>query len=199
MTQNTLIAGDATTPFLVHNGGNDGTLAVLVGPTASRVTALSFAADGTPAFAKGPLASMARVNTNNGVGSTNTAIRRWSNITNGVNGCVIQGTDITVADSATLGTSFTVNTAGVYAMMYCDNFASTSTFGISLNTTQPTVEPYLIPVAELLAIAQQSVSAGYRVSCSTTVYLPAGSVVRAHSAGSTSSAANALFTITRVA
>ena len=55
--------------------------------------------------------SYVRLNTANGYGSTNTKIRRFTNIVNNV------GTDITYADSATLGNTFTINANGVVTAM----------------------------------------------------------------------------------
>jgi hypothetical protein len=73
--------------------------------------------------------SEVRLNTVNGFGSTNTMIRRFTNTT------INTGTDITYADSATLGATFTINTAGVYAISYSDSFAASADMGLSLNST----------------------------------------------------------------
>lgn len=54
------------------------------------------------------------VDTGNGYGSTNTKVRRWSNIRKNV------GSDITYADSAANGGSFTINTTGVYSITTSD-------------------------------------------------------------------------------
>jgi hypothetical protein len=53
LTQNIINAGGASDGFS-QTGGNDGTLVVNVGPTGSKVAAMSFAADGTPTLVKGP-------------------------------------------------------------------------------------------------------------------------------------------------
>jgi len=67
-------------------------------------------------------------NTGAGFGSGDTAIRRVDNLESS------SGTDITGAASGTNGTSFTINTAGVYTADYCDYHGSaTSTWGISVN------------------------------------------------------------------
>lgn len=138
--------------------------------------------------------SMVRLNTANGYGSTNTKIRRFTNtVTN-------TGSDITYADSATLGASFTINTNGVYAISYSDTFASAQHIGISLNTSAPTTNLDAIPVSEVLS--EITTSGGASAGAASWVgYLPAGSVVRAHNAGAAvSSPANSVqFTITRVA
>ena len=138
--------------------------------------------------------SMVRLNTANGYGSTNTKIRRFTNtVTN-------TGSDITYADSATLGASFTINTNGVYAISYGDTFATAQHIGISLNTSAPTTNLDAIPVSEVLS--EITTAGGASAGAASWVgYLPAGSVVRAHNAGAAvSSPANSVqFTITRVA
>jgi len=135
--------------------------------------------------------SMVRLNTANGYGSTNTKIRRFTNVV------VNQGSDITYADSATLGSSFTINTSGRYAVVYSDNFASASQIGISLNTTQPTTSISAITVADILALSGTS-AAAYSVNCTVTAYLLAGSIIRPHNDGVAASSNPVLFTITRV-
>ena len=54
MTQNIITAGDATNTLSI-TGGNDGTVVIQSGLAGSKVNALSFAADGTPTFLKGPV------------------------------------------------------------------------------------------------------------------------------------------------
>ena len=113
--------------------------------------------------------SMVRLNTSNGYGSTNTLIRRFTNIVTN------QGSDITYADSATLGGSFTINTTGVYAVSHTD--AGTSCCGLSLNTTQPTT------AISTLTTPSQCLAIGVLASFGNAIwtgYLPSGSVVRAH-------------------
>ncbi len=135
--------------------------------------------------------SMIRLNTANGYGSTNTKIRRFTNIVTN------QGTDITYADSATLGASFTINTDGVYAISYTDNMNAITTSGASLNTTQPTVAISSITQSGVVAITTHSAS-GIAASSSATVYLATGDVIRPHTDGAASSGVLQFFTITRV-
>ena len=137
--------------------------------------------------------SMVRLNTANGYGSTNVMIRRFTNtVTN-------TGSDITYADSATLGASFTINTAGVYAIMFGDCYGGTSWLGLSLNTTGPTSNVTSIAAAEVLAAAFVG-GAGQAEVVSWTGYLAAGSVVRAHTNGAAVGATPTAvqFTIVRV-
>jgi len=139
--------------------------------------------------------SMVRLNTANSYGSTNTVIRRFTTaVTN-------QGSDITYADSATLGATFTINTTGIYAVSYTDCFNSGSTLGISLNSTQLTTVIYNITQANILSTGNGTTnSAGY---ISWTGLLTAADVIRAHTAGTAAGlnggAASTFFTIVRVA
>lgn len=143
----------------------------------------------------GALPSMVWLINFNGWGSTNTAIRRF--LTTQIN----QGTDITYADSATLGSSFTINTNGVYAISYSDIFSTNNFAGISLNSNQLTTPVAGITQSNIVAIGS-SAAANANINCQTTMYLPAGSVIRAHSSAGLTNGTNAsslIFTITRVA
>ena len=138
--------------------------------------------------------SVVRLNTANGYGSTNTAIRRFTNVVTN------QGSDITYADSATLGATFTINTSGIYAMSYGDQFNSNGWSGFSLNSTQLTTGIQLITISDALFI---TLSGGVNISTTaqTTLYLASGSVIRAHTSATPSGTNTAAchFTITRVA
>lgn len=138
--------------------------------------------------------SMVRLNTANGYGSTNTKIRRFTNtVTN-------QGSDITYADSATLGASFTINSDGVYAISYTDNSASAGNLGIVLNDNQGTTNVSVTTAANVLAFSSFSSVANVAGQVSITVYLPSGSVIVPKTDGTVvSTAALVFFTITRVA
>lgn len=138
--------------------------------------------------------SSVRVNVANGVGSTNTAIRRFTNILTNI------GADITYADSSTLGGSFTINSSGIYAISYNDQFNGGVLMGISLNSTQLTTAIQSITAADALNIVIGPTANG-PANAQWTGYLPAGSVIRAHASvnpttGTTTSAVQ--FTITRV-
>ena len=140
-----------------------------------------------------PFYSMVRLNTGNGQGSTNTSVHRFTTtVTN-------QGSDITYADSATLGGSFTINTSGIYAVSFSGTAAAASTQGITLNCTQlSTAIASLTNVSEVLSISYSSTSNAAATS-SWTGYLPATSIVRAQGGVSQSlSTPAAQFTIVRV-
>ena len=138
-----------------------------------------------------PAQSMVRLNTANGYGSTNTKIRRFTNVVTN------QGVDITYADSAALGASFTINTNGVYAISYTDVFTTSISFGVSLNSNQLTTDINLVTISNVLTLCANP--SGTFAVCATTVYLIAGDVIRPHVAAGTSAGTQHLFTITRVA
>lgn len=136
--------------------------------------------------------SMVRLNTANGYGSTNNKIRRFTNIV------ANQGSDITYADSASDGASFTINKDGVYAISFCDSFTGANAAGISLNSSELTTAiTSLTTVADRLAVATAvAASNGVQVAC--TLFLSAGDIIRAHNDGGVASTPEAVFTITRI-
>lgn len=146
----------------------------------------------TPAALRGgPIQSTVRLNTANGYGSTNTSIKRYSTVVTNV------GSNITYADSATLGASFTIVNAGVYSISMSQNSAGTFEVGVSLNSSQLTTAVSGITAADRLGYSNGTNGAN---SFATTVYLAAGAVIRPHCNGAaTATAAAEQFTITRVA
>lgn len=127
-----------------------------------------------------------------GQGSTNTAITRFTTVIEEI------GTDITRTASATLGDSFTVNTAGNYAISFTSSYTTIVTFGISLNSTQLSTTVQSITAANRLAYVTIA-AANYADTCSWSGWLEEGDVIRAHSATSaTASASGQKFTMTRL-
>jgi len=203
---NAVVLGDSATAannFQLRTN-TDGSMKLARGATGALGDILTVDSAGKIILATTPnvtaVQSMVRVNTANGYGSSSTSIRRFSNITNGVNGCVIQGADITFADSPTLGASFTINTSGVYSISFNDTGNNNLCVGLSLNTTQPTVACYsLTNIGEIL-VTSLSFGTNVPIAVSWTGYLPAASVIRPHNDGTpTGIAARCQFTITRVA
>jgi len=135
--------------------------------------------------------SMVRLNTGNGFGSTNTVIRRFTNVVTNL------GADITYADSATLGSSFVINTSGVYAISYSDSFAGGSDMGLSLNSNQLSTGINSITVADRLAHSQTA-NASTIMLVSWTGYLIVGSIIRPHDDTNGTGSRLSLFTISRV-
>ena len=166
--------------------------AVAVGTVGQVLT--SGGAGVAPAFATQGGGSAVHLHTTNGFGSTNTVIRRWTTtITN-------TGSDITYADSATLGGTFTINTTGLYAIHYSDEFNAAVIFmGISVNSSQLTTAVHTVTTADVIAI-NNCESASHPSGVSIVVKLTAGDVVRAHATVQPSGSSTALtrFAITRV-
>ena len=137
--------------------------------------------------------SYVRLNTANGYGSTNTKIRRFTTTVNSA------GVDITYADSATLGGTFTINTNGVYSVSYSDQFVGAANLGVSINSTQLSTAIQGVTVANILS-ASTTASAGHAGVASATFYAAVNDVVRAHTDGSGTGTVTAFgqFTIARV-
>lgn len=124
----------------------------------------------------------------NGLGSTNTRIRRFATTLRSV------GTAITYTDSATLGATFAINEPGIYAISYCelpDNYRS---FGISLNSTQLTTEIDNINLANRLAYGYSYNAPNEYATAVCVVRLVAGDIVRPHYGGPQVASATNLIT-----
>ena len=137
--------------------------------------------------------SYVRLNTANGYGSTNTRIRRFTTTVNSA------GVDVTYADSATLGGTFTINTTGVYSVSYGDQFTTAGGLGVSINSTELTTAIQDITLANILTMTNTPAAGNSTVS-SSTFFASAGAVVRAHTNGGTTGANTMMcqFTIARV-
>jgi len=133
--------------------------------------------------------SCVKVNTANGYGSTNTRIRRFTNV------IINTGSDITYADSATLGGSFTINTTGIYSISFSDSYVSADSAAITVNDSAPTGAPV---IADILALDTAGASSSSNVG--VTIPLSSGAVVRGRSYnGQAISATNlSMFTIARI-
>ncbi len=131
------------------------------------------------------------VHTGNGYGSTNTRIRRYTTVQTQT------GTDITYADSATLGASFTINTNGLYAMSITEYSTSSCNFGVSRNSNQLTTDLLSITASNILTTSLAPTNG--TGSCAVTVYLNAGDVIRPHmDANAVNNTVRNRFSITKV-
>lgn len=178
---------------LVISGDTSGTVTLSAPAVAGSTTITVPATTGTMVVLP-TTPSMVRLNTANGYGSTNTAIRRFTNAV------VNQGSDITYADSAANGASFTINTAGIYAITYGDSSSTTTSWnGLSLNSAQLTTAITSITISTVLSIAYSGGANGGGVT-QWTGYLAVGDVVRPHTASVTvGSVANTCnFTIIKI-
>ena len=184
-----IVTSDATGNLDIQSGGSTVVAVSSTGVAVTGTLAATGAVSGTTGTFTGAVTtplSYVRLNTANGYGSTNTVIRRFTNIVNNV------GTDITYADSATLGATFTINAAGVYNVSYTDNFAAGADMGLSINSTQLTTTIANIATGDRLGMSTQSTN--WSITTSATFYAAAAAVVRAHTGG-TASATAALATL----
>lgn len=204
LTKSQVQLGDSATStqnFSLTSAAADGTMKLARGNFgATSQDVLTVDAGGKVAFPQGPGPgntnwSCIRVYGSGGYGSTGTRIRRFTTV--GIN----QGVDLTYADSVTLGASITVVTAGVYSITYQDDFAgSVDICGISLNASSLTSGIQVLAAVERLAMSTTA-NINYTVGATITLYLSAGSVIRAQtSSGSAGGATGACqLTMTRVA
>lgn len=131
--------------------------------------------------------------TGNGHGAVNTAIRRFTNAAS-------TGSDITYADSANDGGSFTIATAGIYACTYVDSSTAGSVnHGISLNSAELTTSVLSIVAATRMAITNTPAANAYS-QVTAVIRCAANDVIRAHTdAGPNRTTAIVQFRIVRVA
>jgi hypothetical protein len=148
--------------------------------------------DATGRVSHGLAQSMVRLAVANGYGSSLTSVRRW------LNSVVQQGSDISYADSATLGGAFTINANGVYAISYTDNFTSVANMGLSLNSTNGATG--VAAGADATRLADFTTGGVNYAGCVSWMgYLVTGSVIRAHTQGIASGGGSpANFCITRI-
>jgi hypothetical protein len=144
-----------------------------------------------PQFTTGD--SSVLVNTANGSGSTNTRIRRFSNIQTN------SGSDVIYSDSATLGASFVANSDGEYLITYTDEFSAADYLGLSLNTSAPSTSVQSIPTSEVLAMSVTP-AANNPQTISWSGPLLKGDVIRPHtsSSGTGTTAARTKFTMVKI-
>lgn len=180
-------------------GGASGTRTRLAGNTSVESAYLVQTGDGSasaaPVWRKASELARIRLHTQNGYGSTNTCIMRFSTAV------VNTGSGITYADSATNGASFTVTEAGIYSFSFVAGFnAAGAVLGLSLNSAQLTTSMNSITAADRLVMSAVS-AADYPECVSWTGYLDAGDVVRPHTDSSPAGAtpARGTFNCQRIA
>lgn len=131
--------------------------------------------------------------TGNGHGSTSTTIRRFEASPDRNN-----GTGITYAQSATLGSTFTIAEEGLYSIAYSDQRAgNTCNIGISLNSAQLTTTIQNITATTRFGVTFCSTAAA--AMATTVARLYPGDVIRAHTDGTPDSTTLAQFYIAKVA
>lgn len=128
-------------------------------------------------------APMIHLSHGNGYGSTNTMIRRFSRINKNS-----AGSHVTLTQSSTNGDSFTINTAGMYAICYGDFRNGDMAVAITVNDSAMTTTARTpITYAQGLRSMYNGVSLNdYGNTCDVTD-LAVNDVVRAHSDGNNTS------------
>jgi hypothetical protein len=160
------------TVFASSNGGSLVNFSAGTKTVTEAMVAASLAAPSSEVWVQG----------GNGHGSTNTRIRRFTNT------LLNTGADITYADSAANGATFTINTDGIYAISYTDVFSGASNIGLSLNSTELTTNINAIAASARIAMATTP-AADFALSLGVTLRLAAGDVIRVHTQASGASAA----------
>lgn len=129
----------------------------------------------------------------NGHGSTNTKIRRYSNLIKSF------GSAISYIDSAADGASFQINQDGCYCITLTDVSAGGQLMGVSVNSTQLTTNIDSITNADRL-INVLTQGSGQFSSVSVTTLLNAGDIIRSHDEGSLNGASDndSSFRITKI-
>lgn len=121
------------------------------------------------------------VTTGNGHGSSSTCIRLFT--TTSYN----NGTAFTIAHSATLGTTITINETGIYAFMACDRrSAASAIYGLSINATGAELTTTVTSLA-LSRIVGGAIVSGVGTDLAKLISvvgkLTAGDVIRVHDDG----------------
>ena len=119
--------------------------------------------------------SMVSVETGNGFGSSNTAIRRFVGVAANL------GTDVEYQDSAADGGSFTIKKSGFYHISYSD-IGQSGSYAIALtkNSTNLTTGPQGFVGVAGEKLAMEFGEAGFEASLSWSGYLKENDVIRAH-------------------
>lgn len=138
--------------------------------------------------------SFVRVRQVNGQGSTSTAVLRFT-ATEASN-----GSDITYADSSTLGGTFTINTTGLYSVVASTSLNGSSSVVISKNASQLTTDPTSMTTSQIIGSSQAAAD-----TLRTAVafhYFTATDVIRIHAntgVGSGGTNGISFCTVTRIA
>jgi hypothetical protein len=134
--------------------------------------------------------------TPNGVGSTNTKIRKYTST------AINAGSDITYASSATNGDSFTVNKAGLYVISVADacGTAVSMYYGVSINATGMLTTDFNTITESMKLMRGRSVHtiASGVGTISACVRLVATDVIRHHVSGTDFSTVNSYFHMYRM-
>jgi hypothetical protein len=121
--------------------------------------------------------SMVRLQTGNGHGSTNTHIRRFSNLLTNT------GDAVTYTDSATDGASFRINETGMYHITYQDSKStSAANFGITRNCSGSDLTTDIVTLSDPTKVLANGTIPAANVEdlASWSGILNEGDIIRAH-------------------
>lgn len=114
--------------------------------------------------------SAVRVGVGNGFGSTNTQVRRYTNVYDNL------GPDVTYTDSATLGGSFLINTTDVYNLFATDQNSGTTSYDILITKNKTSHTPV---DSNILASSSSSTVSTSLINVSASgILLQKGDVIR---------------------
>jgi hypothetical protein len=139
--------------------------------------------------------SCVQLRTANGYGSTNTKIRRFSNMVQNL------GSDVIYTDDAALGGYFKINVDGNFNISYTDCFVGGNMLGITKNSSEGTISPQSLTVPSSLLAAFAISAANLPGEVSWSGQLNAGDIIRAHTEGTATGSngtVEAKFTISKV-
>lgn len=128
----------------------------------------------------------------NGYGSTNTTVRRYTSVVKQ------RGSAITYKDDAVLGGSFTINEDGTYAITIMDDTTTNTGFGASVNQASGAISNLTTSERLFWVFCQGGSFSQAPGSCVTN--LNRGDVIRgvADTASSTTAASTVNFRITKI-
>jgi hypothetical protein len=126
------------------------------------------------------ITSQARYHTDNGYGSTNNKIKKFTTEVTNV------GNAMTVVNDATNGASATINLPGTYCFSLSNSANGNDAFGFSLNSAQLTTGISAITTADRLVFSNTG-AADFTYSATWCGSLKNGDVVRPHANGSSAS------------
>jgi hypothetical protein len=126
-----------------------------------------------------------KVTTGNGHGATNTAIRRFTTIEVQTN-----TQDVTYADSAANGATFTIVRTGTYFIQYADQLSSANAaLGISVDSSQLTTSIVSITSTDRVTVTVATSNAARQVAVARK--FNTGQVLRCHTDGTLNNATSA--------
>jgi hypothetical protein len=193
LTANNVLLGNGTSALQAVAPGSNGNVLTSDGTTWNSTAPVAVAAADDQIWLR----------TQNGYGSTNTKIPRFTTTVRNT-----AGAHMTLTQSATDGDSITINTAGIYAVSVTGNTPNGATaslqLGVSVNATggDLTTNIYDLAGTKRACLQHQWGTSGpdsSTPSSAATLYLAANDVVRMHTNGQTPAVADGFqFIVTRI-